>query len=84
MAEVEAGWDFSVLQRQGSFDQRGEPGRLFQVPDIRLERADRAESAPLRPGAERTGQRVDLKRITDCRARSMPKRRRDSCVSKLD
>ena len=57
-----------MLQRQRSLDQRGKAGRLLQMPDIGLDRADGAEAAPLRSGAERAGQRVDLQRITDDRA----------------
>src|SRR5262245_65867077 len=71
IAEIEAGRDFSVAQRQRSLDQSGEPSRLFQVSNIGLDRADSAETARLRSGAERAGQCVDLQRFADSRERSM-------------
>src|SRR5689334_10123600 len=70
-AEVEARRDFSVLQCQRGLDQGGKSRSLFQVSDVTFDRADRAEAPPVRFGAERAGQCVDLQRIADHGARAM-------------
>src|SRR5215471_16517143 len=70
-AEVEARRDFSVLQRQRGLDQGGKSRSLFQVSNVAFDRADRAKAPPVRSGAERAGQCVDLQRITDDGAGAM-------------
>ena len=71
LRKLRLGGIFPFFNAKRSLDQSGEPGRLLQVPDVGLHRADRAEAVPLRSGAERAGQCVDLQRITDDRAGSM-------------
>src|SRR5205823_12176921 len=60
IAEVEARRDFSVLQWQRGLHQGGKSRRLFQLPNVAFDRADRAEASPGGFGADRAGQCGDL------------------------
>ena len=65
MAKVQVRRHRSVLQRQHRLDEAGDPGRAFQVADVRLDRADEARRTAA--GAEHRAERLDLDRIAERR-----------------
>src|SRR5262245_26208660 len=67
-SKIEARRDFSVLQHQGHLDQRSDARGLLEMPNIRLDRADRAVADSVRFGPEGPGKRIDFQGVADDRA----------------
>ncbi len=61
---VEAGRDQPVLQRKDGLDKPSDPGSRMGMPDVGLDRADRAEARPFGTCPEGAGERFDLNRVT--------------------
>ena len=69
--EMQARRDLPVLEHEHRFDQPGNAGGGFQMPEIGLHRPDRQRRLRRAIGAQRVGQRVRLDRIAHRRAGAM-------------
>ncbi len=63
--EVQAGRDLAVLQGEDGLDERGDPRRPVQVPEVGLDGADRAVAGLPRAQAERAGEGLDLDGVAE-------------------
>ncbi len=69
--KVEACRQLPVLERQARLDQPDDTGGGITMPEISLDRTDRAEALSLRTGAEGLSQRRNLDRIAQRGGRAM-------------
>src|SRR6185437_5861373 len=63
--EMQACGNRAVLQSERGLDETGDPGGLFEVADVGLDRADCAEAATVRLRPERPTESVAFERIAD-------------------
>ena len=69
--KVESRWKLLFFQRKRRLDETGDSRRCIQVPDVRLDRSDPAESSLLGLRSKCTGQRRQFNGIAQVGARAV-------------